>query len=47
MIKVVVYLVCFKEKYGKSLYLDIELEFDGILEDFVGFIYFYKEYLLK
>jgi len=47
MIKLAAHLVRLKEKYGKSLHLDIEPEPDGILEDSTGFIHFYKEYLLK
>ena len=47
MVKVAAHLVRLKEKYGKSLHLDIEPEPDGILEDSAGFIHFYKEYLLK
>lgn len=46
MVKVAAHLVHLKQKYGKSLHLDIEPEPDGILEDSVGFIQFYKEYLL-
>lgn len=47
MVHLAAHLVRLKEKYGKSLHLDIEPEPDGILEDSNGFIHFYKEYLLK
>ncbi len=47
MLSLAAHLVKLKEKYGKSLHLDIEPEPDGILEDSDGFIHFYKEYLLK
>lgn len=47
MIALAAHLVRLKEKYGKSLHLDIEPEPDGILEDSTGFIHFYKQYLLQ
>ncbi|MFT5998444.1 MAG: hypothetical protein ACI81P_000897 [Neolewinella sp.] len=46
MMDLVAHLVAIKQKFNKSLHLDIEPEPDGILEDSRGFIEFYQNYLL-
>jgi len=46
MMDLVAHLVAIKQKFNKSLHLDIEPEPDGILENSRGFIGFYQNYLL-